>query len=85
MFEYSGNDFYKQFKKFLFVIKMFCQRSEAAFGRNDHKRCIVETRNAMRKLSFKYRLKVPFFNTCLPPPGGVLEISSDGDDHIYWV
>ena len=31
-------DFYNQFKRFLFLIKMFCQKSEAVFGRNDHKR-----------------------------------------------
>ena len=31
-FEYSANDFYNQFKNFLFLIKMFCQGSEAVFG-----------------------------------------------------
>ena len=31
-FEYSANDFYNQFKNFLFLMKMFCQGSEAVFG-----------------------------------------------------
>lgn len=31
MFEYSANDFYNQFKRFLFLIEMFCQKSEAVF------------------------------------------------------
>ena len=38
----------------LFLIKMFCQRSEAVFGRNDHKRRTVEIRCQ--------KLNVPFFS-----------------------
>ena len=81
MFEYSANDFYNHFMKFLFLIKIFfvTARSKAVFGRNDHKQGIVEasrnplSENCLSGRDLKFRFLIP---VCRPTSFSVFRFST---------